>query len=311
MQLPPTPNSIKVNFRIFQAKEIIHIFWLLIRSDIDTFLTPTLLFGICSALGGSSLTTLANISFLDFLARIPNTLCFLLSNLVVLDLSNQRLPKSVKEDSINKPHRPIPSGRLTSTQMSQALSYSRPLVLFLNYLNGTALETGLGFVYNWIYDDLGGADELTRDILLAIVLGVWNIGSLRATIGPQAEITRQGYVWIALLSAVILTTAQAQDLKDQEGDKTRGRKNIPLVFGDAFSRWSIAIGVIVWSFICLAFWGFDFLAVLSTFSLAGTTAYRFLWLRNTKADKTSWKWWCLWMTNLYALPLIHQFQFAV
>ena len=70
----------------------------------------------------------------------------------------------------------------------------------------------------------------------------------------HSEINTQGYTWIAIVSGVILTTMQVQDLKDQAGDRERGRRTIPRTLGDVFSRRMIASCVVGCSLFCPFFW---------------------------------------------------------
>ena len=46
--------------------------------------------------------------------------------------------------------------------------------------------------------------------------------------------------WIALTALVTASTIHAQDFPDVEGDKERGRKTMPLVYGDFWSRATLA-----------------------------------------------------------------------
>ena len=57
-----------------------------------------------------------------------------------------------------------------------------------------------------------------------------------ATYGIDASLSATGYNWLGILGGVVVTTMQVQDLKDQAGDRARGRKTWPLVVGDSVSR---------------------------------------------------------------------------
>ena len=58
-----------------------------------------------------------------------------------------------------------------------------------------------------------------------------------------------------MISAVILMTMHVQDLKDMLGDKSRGRETAPLLLGEAATRWTLAIPILLWNAICAIFWG--------------------------------------------------------
>lgn len=101
-----------------------------------------------------------------------------------------------------------------------------------------------------MYNDLKGGDELIRDGIIAVAYGLYNIASLKIAC-KGIEPSEQGYRWAIVISGVILTTMQIQDLKDVAGDRTRGRQTIPLAFGEWWSRWSIAGFVAGWSVVCV------------------------------------------------------------
>jgi hypothetical protein len=89
-------------------------------------------------------------------------------NLLVFNIANQRLPDSVIEDQINKPWRPMPSGRLSSDEARQLLLSVLVLSLVTISLIG-AFEDALWMIaLTWIYNDLGGADVSTMSPSVAI-----------------------------------------------------------------------------------------------------------------------------------------------
>jgi hypothetical protein len=38
--------------------------------------------------------------------------------------------------------------------------------------------------------------------------------------------------WLAMITDTVFSTVQLQDMPDQQGDKLRGRKTMPLIMGD-------------------------------------------------------------------------------
>lgn len=69
-----------------------------------------------------------------------------------------------------------------------------------------------------------------------------------------------------MLSGVILTTMQVQDIKDH--DRARDRRTAPLVIGIASTRWTIALPILSFSIACPAFWGFDLSTIAGMITLA-------------------------------------------
>ena len=84
----------------------------------------------------------------------------------------------------------------------------------------------------------------------------------------------------------------------------RNRRTLPIVLGDALTRWVNAAVIIAFSLIAPAFWrlgvlGYVFPVVLGVF-IAGRTII----LKGVVADRKTFKLWCLWLVGLYLLPLL-------
>ncbi|KAK5632361.1 hypothetical protein RRF57_008075 [Xylaria bambusicola] len=248
---PPLPQSQHLGSTIVsRARHIMMIFWRSTRDDVPTFLGPTTLFGLCGALAGPTLMgPEGRVQKLELVFRLPSVV-FVWSNMLVFQLGNQRLPESVVEDSLNKPWRLVPSGLVTLIQIRRALLLIVPVLWACNYLLDVANETALLTVLYWLYNDLGGSDEnwILRNVLIAAGCGLWNHGSIKVSSGRSSDdLTSTGVAWTLIVSGVVLTTMHVQDLKDQQGDRSRGRQTAPIVLGDKLARWTIAGPVIFWS----------------------------------------------------------------
>ncbi|KAK7993056.1 UbiA prenyltransferase [Apiospora saccharicola] len=335
--------------RSSRAWTILQLLWLITCDDFATFVLPNTAFGTFGALSSSLLTTVppssssssssSSTSTDDYrrlvLLRLPATILFNWSNLLIFDLANQRLPDSVAEDALNKPWRPIPRGLLTSTQMRRCMLLAIPLVLGVNHFwLHVGTETSLLFVLTWLYNDLQGGDEswVLRNVIIAAAFGVYNLGSLKVAGGVGVDgsagtgtgtgtrtgttkMTPLGVAWVVVISGVILATMQVQDLKDVAGDRSRGRLTAPLVLGDRLARWTIALPVLFWSVVCSLIWG-PRLWGLPTVTLGILVAYRCVTPSspspspsegqgdNTKRlrDRRTWQLWAFWTATLYALP---------
>ncbi|KAK8018991.1 UbiA prenyltransferase [Apiospora marii] len=311
---------------------IFHLLWLITEDDFATFVLPNTAFGVFGALSGSLLAVppgsssdMSSITSTNdqrrlrlrlLLLRLPATIFFNWSNLLIFDLANQRLPDSVREDALNKPWRPVPRGLLTSTQMRQAMLLAIPLVLAANHFwLHVGVETTLLFVLTWLYNDLRGGDEswVLRNVIIAAAFGVYNLGSLKVAGGVGAggsvetKMTPLGMAWVVVISGVILATMQVQDLKDVAGDRSRGRLSAPLVLGDRLARWTIALPVLFWSVVCSLIWG-PRLWGLPTVALGILVAYRCVTPpasgQGTMRDRRTWQLWAFWTATLYALPCL-------
>lgn len=280
--------------------------WLFTESDFATFVIPDTVFGVFGALAGPVLTKNEAPDLLIILARVPRVLLYNWANLLVFDLANQRLPEAVEEDMWNKPWRPLPSGRITMPQTRRLLLTSLPVVLAINWALGAWEETALLFALTWMYNDLKGGEEdfVVRNLIIGFAFGLYNGGALKIACGVKQSITAPGYSWIVLISCVIFTTMHIQDMKDQVGDKARGRRSAPLVLGDAVARWTIAVPIVVWSVVCPLFLKVGLPGYLITCVLGFLIVARiFIW-RSIDADRTTWKLWTAWTALLYMLPVM-------
>lgn len=309
---------------------IAQLAWDFTESNMFTFVIPNTFFGIANTLAGPVLLDLHQSlplslaqRLLALVSRIPLVFLFNFVNLLNFDLSNQRHPESVAEDKTNKPWRPLPSRKVTPEQIRRALHVTVPMALIINLALGAWHEGLLIEVLIWYYNDLRGGDELFRDGIIAVAYGLFNVGSLRIAACPQGSINQQGYIWTAMISGVILTTMHVQDLKDQKGDRQRGRKTVPLFFGDVTARRALSVLVPLWSFACPTFWLWRSLQVtrestgfpvfgLMLYLLPAVLGSMVVWCvlrsQTPQDDSRAWKLWCLWHSvALYILPALSRF----
>ncbi|PSN65036.1 hypothetical protein BS50DRAFT_635861 [Corynespora cassiicola Philippines] len=288
--------------------ELMTNFWLLTKDDAATFVVPNTIFGLCGALAGSTLIVHSS-TFLDVFLRLPLVIVFNWSNLLIFDLANQRLPESAQEDALNKPWRPVPSGRLTSNQVRLAMLFFIPTVFALNhFLLQVGNECALILILTWLYNDLRGGDEdwILRNGIIAAAFALYNTGSIKIAAGigfsQHSALTRVGWEWVVVISGVIFTTMHVQDLKDQEGDRARSRRSAPFVLGDLVARQSISLPVIFWSCFCPWFWGCRLIGMVPVM-IGAFVAWRCINLKGKKADRRTWELWALWTAVLYSSPL--------
>lgn len=226
------------------------------------------------------------------------------------DLANQRLPSSIPEDAINKPWRPLPSGRLTPTHARRLLLVTIPVVLAAAAWLGALNEAAAIVILSWMYNDLAAADEnwYIRNLMNALAFVCFSSGATRVACDGAHSLNPTAYIWLAIIGCTIVSTLQLQDLYDQEGDAVRGRSTAPLVLGDWVARWTVAIPVCIWAVVCPLFWRVGWLGFVAPVGLGGLVAGRVLMIRNVKGDRMTFRFWCLWTMGLYLLPLVKEFS---
>lgn len=280
--------------------------WLFTRSDLKSMIYPNVVFGLASTMSGPPLTLTQSPRLSDTIVNIPHVVFWLWINLLLFNIANQRLPSSIVEDRLNKPWRPLPSGRISPVHTRNLLLFVVPFTILMSSLFlGAPTETLLLISLTWIYNDLGGGDEnfILRNTVNAVGMSIYGSGAIVVACGSECKVARAGYEWIALIGLIVLTTLQVQDMSDQEGDLARGRKTMPLVIGDKLTRWTIGVGVMGWSMGAPFFWKAQVEAYVPCLILGGSLSLRTLLLRSVEADERTWKLWCLWMISLYLLPV--------
>jgi 4-hydroxybenzoate polyprenyltransferase len=88
-----------------------------------------------------------------------------------------------------------------------------------------------------------------------------------------------------IISALIFSTVHLQDMLDQPGDAKRGRRTVPLVWGDGVARWTIAIPILGWGVWCPIFWRESHFWSLLTVAMACVVAVHTLVIRDVPGDK--------------------------
>ena len=281
--------------------------WLVTRNDLKSIVIPETAFGIFSALSGPVLTTNASPQVHVILMRLPLVIIWTWLNVLIFDLANQRLTSSVLEDSINKPWRPLPSGRMTISQARRFLLTILPAIFLATFYLGGLEETVAMMVLTWMYNDLGGADEsyIVRNVINASGFMCYSSGATLVACGfGEHALNPVAYQWLAIIGGIVFSTLQMQDMADQEGDQARGRGTVPLMLGDGPARWTIIAPVMMWSIVCPMFWKLHPYAFIIPLALGATVSLRLFFLRTVAADKQTWKLWNVWISSIYLLPLI-------
>jgi 4-hydroxybenzoate polyprenyltransferase len=280
--------------------------WLFTRSDLKTVVLPQTIFGLTVALSGGALTTNESPKYLDVLNRLPLLVLWIWLSLLSEVIANQRLPHSIVEDSINRPWRPIPSKRLRPDEARKLLLWIIPSIYITSLvLGGTNAFIALT-IFSYMYNDLDGANEspLSRNVLNACGLSAFSVGAAEVATGNNAfNLRSRAYIWIAVLAAIITSTVQIQDLPDLEGDKARGRKTVPLVYGDGVTRWSLVVTILPWSIFCPFYWRLSIWGYILPCFIGAMMLLCVVFFRTRKADEALWKMWCIWIITLYSLPL--------
>ena len=292
----------------FHVRDLLHylvVLYLFIADDFVSIVLPSTTCGITLSLAGGILQ--CPVSIIDIVPRVPLILTWVWINLLLFNMSNQSQPGAVEEDIVNKPWRPIASGRVSAQVLQRHIWTMRLVVLYMTfYLGGTCPSLLLQILTFW-YNELNGGEEwFLRNFLNAGGYLCFIMGAMQVAAGTQyLRCTTKGLQWFFWTSVIISCTMHIQDLYDQEGDRLRSRRSIPLVFGDAPARFSIALPILFWSVGAPAFWSSSVFGYLPTVTIGSVLAMRLLERSKPDSayDKTTFKYWNAWMISIHMLPV--------
>ncbi|KAI0973163.1 UbiA prenyltransferase family-domain-containing protein [Xylaria arbuscula] len=279
--------------------------FLFIRSDFKSVVFPQSVFALSFVFSTSGAAQLHVDGAQEVALRVSYMLTWIWLHLLVEDIANQILDGSVIEDAINKPWRPIPAGRLTVTEARCLLQVAVVAALALSIFLGSFLPSTTLMTMIWLYNDLDGSSSgpLMRNLLNAAGLACfgWGAVCVLAETPDDGNMLRD---WLLLTAAVISTTIQVQDLSDKEGDKARNRKTAPLVYGEGCTRWSVAIMAPFWSQACSTFWRVSLSYAIGLLGISLIMSAVVLLGKSQSSSELGLKLWCLWVTVIFALPLL-------
>ena len=235
------------------------------------------------------------------------------NNLFLFCLHNQRQPAAIEEDRLNKPWRPLPSKRVSRDRIN--------LILLIGYLTSLAFSAQVGglaesvilALLTYIYNECGGGNSsLLRNLLNAGGVVLYYSGALKVFVtrsGQNTDVQDETLcIWLGIIGAIIFTTIHLQDLRDQEGDAKRGRRTMPLVYGDLACRTSLIIALAFWSFMVPFFWQVTIAGYIVPLIFGVYLMQRITLIRTADGDNRTFKLWSLWVVLLLLTPVAKEWN---
>lgn len=96
------------------------------------------------------------------------------------------------------------------------------------------------------YNDYGGSEFcIARNIINACDFVCYTSREKEVAFGCHSTgMGRPLFRWLCIIWAVVFSTIQFQDLADQAGDGLCGRRTIPFVMGDGWSKCNIVLPLV-------------------------------------------------------------------
>ncbi|KAI0262562.1 UbiA prenyltransferase family-domain-containing protein [Gloeopeniophorella convolvens] len=295
-----SPWSISVNLTFNKAEDLLSYFYSSVQynlhtailftwTDYKTIFLPITAFA-CATAPVQSLSSLFQCWIWIWL------------HLLLCNVSNQA--RSREEDAVNRPWRPLPSGRITESQ-AVALRWATVVlcVLWSSIYDQDLVLTTLGLVATtFIYDELGAASHIVGKNFCNI--GGYASFEVGATtiIGATHAMDVVSVTAVVISGILIFTTIQAQDFPDVEGDKALGRMTFP-IYAPEFSRAFTLFATIAWSMFLSWFWGVGPISTAVLMSFGAYVGMRYYLWRTLEADKKSYLIFNVWLMVAHVLPL--------
>lgn len=205
--------------------------WLFIRRDFSTTLLSNSLFMLVSmiAMPPSSSTSAILLFACGLVYFWLYTYTFCLSNQI----------SGIEEDRINKPERPLPSAVISME--AAALRWLVTSVLFL--MLGAALDVLLWTLVWLAVTILHNFGRFSNHWSTKNVLGM-SLGTLSALASAWIIVAPSTPLPWKLLMTICLwvgLTSSTQDFRDIRGDQARGRRTLPIAFGESRARSAMAV----------------------------------------------------------------------
>lgn len=173
-------------------------------------------------------------------------LCWIWWHILQCNVSNQF--KSVEEDQINRPWRPIPSGRVTREEAALLRKVLFVWCIGISACYGweISLVSLILTVTMYLYDELGLSRHwLGRTLCNVPGYATFEIGAMKI-MGKSNALGSTAMLAIALSMLIKITTNQMEDFADVAGDKAIGRLTLPILYPRCAKIYS-SVAIVAWS----------------------------------------------------------------
>ncbi|KAJ7890986.1 UbiA prenyltransferase family-domain-containing protein [Mycena olivaceomarginata] len=214
---------------------IIHefeVFWAFTWRDWTTTIIPGTMYAITAV---RSLPIALPSRFIAL--GLGRTLIYLILLIYTFTSSNQI--SGVAEDRINKPDRPIPSGRISLGGAYIRWYASTGAFLILGAAEGVMPWTVLWVLLTIAQNFTGfGKHWFTRN---AVFISLGTLCIMQPMWVQFAPNNPREWRWVVTLSVLSGILFQVQDFRDIVGDRATGRNTLPLALGERSSRCVMAV----------------------------------------------------------------------
>ncbi|TFK38914.1 UbiA prenyltransferase family-domain-containing protein [Crucibulum laeve] len=282
------PISFNSPFEILH--DITYTAFLFTYTDYKTILFPITVFAYAAASNASN-------------NRFLEVIIWIWIHLLQCNVSNQY--KSIDEDLVNRPWRPLPARRITLAGAKILRWALVPLCMLhsARYGKGVTFASGLLTITTVVYDEFGGAGHwIGKNASAVFGYGSFEIGAT-IIMGNAQNLDSKAVCAIACSALVIFTTIHAQDCADVEGDRALNRVTFPIYAPEA-SRVTLFLALIIWSIFLGQIWDISIENMMLLCVFGSYIGWRYYCLRSVEADKRSYLIYNIWLFSIHLLPAI-------
>lgn len=226
---------------------------------------------------------------------------------LMCNVSNQA--RSKEEDVLNRPWRPLPSGRVSEAAAVRLRHLTVLVCLLHSYMCGwdmVAVTAGL-MLTTYFYDNVGLASHHLGKSLCNI--GGYTAFEIGATklVGDTRALDHISWIAVVISGTLIFTTVHTQDFPDVEGDAKLGRVTFP-IYAPETARLFTICAMVIWSLFLCWFWKVDTGVSTAMFALGLFVGLRFYWWRTPEHDARSYLIYNIWLMLAHLLPVKGRMQ---
>ncbi|KAG2151561.1 UbiA prenyltransferase family-domain-containing protein [Suillus bovinus] len=244
------------------------------RNDIPTTIIPTTLFALVAAPLCSPY-------------RCVHVVWWIWLHLLHFNVANQVIDPT--EDRRNKASRPIPAGYISLRDAVYLRWFLVPICLVSSAFYSIQVfsaSIAITLLTLWYNEFKAHSHWFSKNLMTGVGYACFQAGATLIAGKDISQLEPNAVLAVLLSIAMFATTLQAQDFKDQEGDRSVGRRTLPIAHPSP-ARMSMFIGLPMWS-ICLAYvWGMDAFCSVAFVLYSGLVGLRFMVCKTTQADRLS------------------------
>lgn len=281
-------SFVATTFKLRSALRHCKTAWLFTGSDFQTLILPVMVFAAVVSPRHDPLALIC-------------TVCWLWFHLFQFNVSNQSY--SAGEDIMNKPWRPIPSGRM-SVQDARALRWGLVVVclglsfLFsLNVFTTSMVSTMLMIVY----DDLHLSNHPIFKTLCNVAAYVTGGVGCSLILSGGSLLDGTSIKAFSCSALVILLTIHAQDFPDINGDRKSGRRTLPIVAPEGSRVYMLCVLPLL-SLALTSVWSLGPLCSIFFVSVGSWVGIRYFLFRDEIRDQSSYRLYNIWLMGVHLLP---------